>query len=48
MAVPVMRWIGERIAWVESLMAENSFDEILILYSFPNFSQESSVVNLRL
>jgi hypothetical protein len=33
---------------VERLLTENSYDEILILYSFPTFSQESSLVNLRL
>ncbi len=33
---------------VEELMAANDYDEILLLYSFPSFSQEASVVNLRL
>jgi hypothetical protein len=33
---------------VEALLAENDYDEILILYNLPTFAQESSVVNLRL
>jgi hypothetical protein len=33
---------------VEALLAENDYDEILLLYNFPTFAQESSVVNLRL
>jgi hypothetical protein len=33
---------------VEALLAENEYDEILLLYNLPTFAQESSVVNLRL
>jgi hypothetical protein len=43
-AVVDLRYFTE----VEALLAENAYDEILILYNLPTFAQESSVVNLRL
>lgn len=33
---------------VEQLIRENDFDEIIVLYSFPTFAQESSVVKFKL